>query len=168
MTEHERQQLLDEEHLRLLRIGYLVGGGIDAAFALFPLIYVAMGLLIAFGSFPISERPSDLNPAFMGLFMTLFGCALSLFLAVSAGFKFAASRAIRQRRSRTLCMVAGAVSCLSFPWGTVLGVFTFMVLGRASVAAKFASGSGMLSPPPVTLSSDAFRSEEASVGPERH
>jgi hypothetical protein len=161
MTDQERQQILDEEHLRLLRIGYLVAGGIDAVLALFPLIYVAMGLFFALGGLPTTGSPNEPNPAFIGAFFVLFGGAMSLFFAIGAGFKFAASRAIGRRRSWALCLVAAAVSCISIPWGTVLGVFTFMVLGRASVMAQFGSGEVML-PPPVTPNSDEFRSDEVA------
>jgi len=33
--------------------------------------------------------------------------------------------------------VAAALACLEIPWGTVLGVTTFVILSRASVRAMF-------------------------------
>src|SRR5579864_515766 len=47
------------------------------------------------------------------------------------------SISIKQRRSRTFYLVLAAISCLEMPYGTVLGVFTFIVLGRDSIARQF-------------------------------
>jgi len=162
MTDQERQELLDDEHLKLLRIAYFVAGGSDTLFGLFPLLYVAMGLALIFGSFPSSGRPNEPGLPFVGAILVLFGSAVSLFFGIGAGLKFAAARAIGARRSRTLCFVAGAVSCMSMPWGTVLGVLTFIVLGRTSVREKFKPGAGTLLTPPEGLSSSPFSSPEGT------
>ena len=39
-----RQSLLDDEHLRLLALGYQIEGGVSACFSLFGLLYVVMGV----------------------------------------------------------------------------------------------------------------------------
>ena len=44
----------------------------------------------------------------------------------------------RPRRARTFSLVMAGVNCLSVPLGTTLGVFTFIVLLRESVAAQYA------------------------------
>ena len=36
-----------------------------------------------------------------------------------------------------ICIVMAALACLSMPFGTVLGVFTIIVLARPSVQALF-------------------------------
>jgi hypothetical protein len=36
-------------------------------------------------------------------------------------------------------MVIAAIGCLEIPYGTLLGVFSFLVLGRDSVARLFTS-----------------------------
>ncbi len=46
MTEAECQRLLDEEHLRLLRLGYLITGAVSAVFSPLPLLYA--GIAVAF------------------------------------------------------------------------------------------------------------------------
>ena len=51
--------------------------------------------------------------------------------------KFLAASRIRQRRSRMFCLVVAGISCLGIPYGTILGVCSFIVLGRDSVAAQF-------------------------------
>jgi hypothetical protein len=139
MNDAERQRILDEEHLKLLRIGYIVAGVVNCLFSVFPLIYVAMGIYIASMGRTIQRRSDAPDPAFMGLIFIIIGLAAS-FIAVGAGvLKLVAASAIKKRRSRPLVLVAAAVSCLSLPYGTVLGIFTFMVLSRQSVARLFDS-----------------------------
>ena len=41
-----RQQIIDEEHLKFLSIGYMVSVGMSAFFSLFGLIYVFMGVMM--------------------------------------------------------------------------------------------------------------------------
>lgn len=159
MNENERQTVLDEEHLKLLRLGYLIAGIADAFFALIPLIYVAIGIMIAF--VPSPRRPNDLNPAVFGLFFAAMGLFFSLFLASAATLKLLAARGIGQRRSRTLCLIAAGLSCLQMPWGTALGVMSFMTLSRPTVKALFEPQPAQLAPaPPMRPVSRLFEDEE--------
>jgi len=136
MDEPTRQSILDEEHLRLLRIAYFVQGGITVFFSLFGLMYVFMGLLVS--SMPVPNAAgAGPPPRFVGIIFALFGSAFLVAGAIFAVLQFLAAQGLGRRRSRTLCMVAAAVSCLFIPYGTVLGVCTFMVLGRSSVRALF-------------------------------
>ena len=45
---------------------------------------------------------------------------------------------LKQRRRRTLCFVVACLMLPSFPLGTILGVFTIIVLRRPSVQELFA------------------------------
>lgn len=42
-------------------------------------------------------------------------------------------RSIKRRRRRVFSLIVAGLSCLFFPFGTALGVFTFIVLLRPSV-----------------------------------
>ena len=44
---------------------------------------------------------------------------------------------LKERRSRVMCLIAAGLSCIEMPYSTVLGIWTFMVLGRASVRRQF-------------------------------
>ena len=44
---------------------------------------------------------------------------------------------IARTRHWTFCIVVAAVSCAFFPFGTVLGVFTIIVLSKPDVKAAF-------------------------------
>ena len=129
-----RQLVLDEEHLRLLAIGYKVSAGVSAFFSLIGLLYMGMGLL-----FSVLDKASGKGapPAAMEWFLGLFGF---VFFAVSILFgwlQWRTATCLERRRSPTFCMVIAAINCTGMPWGTVLGVFTFVVLGRESVKRLF-------------------------------
>jgi hypothetical protein len=46
---------------------------------------------------------------------------------------------LRQRKHRTFSLVVGGLNCLQIPFGTVLGIFTIIVLSRNSVRQKYVS-----------------------------
>ena len=54
-----------------------------------------------------------------------------------------AGRMMAKRRRRMFCLIVAAISCLFFPLGTLLGIFTILVLSRPSVIQQF---DGMLIP----------------------
>lgn len=130
-----REDARDEEHLRLLALGYYVMAGLSALFALLPILHVAMGIAMVTGSFPAgrgSPPPDFMGWVFVGIGGTIIivGEALAL-LTLLAGVKIA------QRRSRDFVLVIAALLCLNTPLGTLLGVFTFLALTRESIAARF-------------------------------
>jgi len=136
-----RQSLIDQEHLKLLSLGFYVSAGTTAFFSLFALLYVAMGIFIAstVSHFPApaSNPAAGPPPAFVGYLFAGIGLVIFLFLLAIAALKFQAARCIQRRRARTFCMVVAGLSCLEFPYGTVLGVLAFIVLGRDSVELLF-------------------------------
>lgn len=141
MTDEELRRGIDEEHLRLLRIGYLVSGIVSAVFSILPLFYVAMGVFFA-STLPAPARPgaADVDPRLFGWFFAAAGVGFFLFLAAGAALKLVVARAIGRRRMHTLCLVGAAWTCLGIPWGTVLGVLTFVVLERPGVKTLFSTG----------------------------
>jgi hypothetical protein len=137
-----RQTIIDEEHLKLLSLGYMVSAGVAAFFSMFGLMYVVIGVVmsISFSHTPeTASRTAEAPPAFLGLIFAGIGLALFLFMVAVAALKFRAGLCIKKHQSRTFCMVIAALSCLEFPYGTVLGVLTFIVLGRDSVTRMFTS-----------------------------
>lgn len=133
-----RQAIVDEEHLRLLSIGYLISGCLDAFFSLLGLFYIFLGVflssIIARTSAASAQGPP---PEFVGWIFGVLGVAILLIMAASSMLKILVYRSLRRHRSRILCMVVAALSCIWIPYGTVLGVLTFMVLARPSVIRRF-------------------------------
>ena len=142
LDQASRQAIVDEEQLRLLSLGYMVSGVVTALFSLMGLLYAAMGLVISIigpTSMQAGAQPDSAPPEFVGTIFALFGGIFFLIMIALAIAKFKAASCIKKRTSRTFCMVIGGINCLGFPYGTLLGVCTFIVLGRQSVSDSFNS-----------------------------
>jgi hypothetical protein len=145
----ERQRILDEEHLRLLRIVYLIQGWTYAVSSVFGLIYVGMGLMFTFA--PTRMGRSSFDPRVFGLLFVMLGLVFMVGFAAFGGIQLYAARCLRLRHSRTLCLVAAVASCIMIPIGTALGIFTFIVLGRSTVQAMFDGAGDRTAMPPRAL-----------------
>jgi hypothetical protein len=140
-----RQAIVDHEHLRLLSIGYLVSAGLNVFYSLLGVLYAFMGVFMRalMARAPVKPEQGP-PPEFMVWFFVLIGFAIFSVMLSFGALKFMAYRRLKQRRSRVFCMVVAGLSCVGVPYGTLLGVFTFMVLGRPSVAKLFE-----VTPPPT-------------------
>jgi len=126
----------DKEYLKLLSIFHYIVGGLTALFACFPLIHLAIGIAMLSGAFDGKDAP----PRILGLFfiiipgfMILCGWALAICILI-AGSKLA------HYRARTYCLVIAGIECIFMPFGTVLGVFTIIILMKDSVKELFTTG----------------------------
>jgi len=139
MEDDARQQIVDDEHLHILRIGYLVSAGITALVSLLILAYTFAGFFILsrLAQSPGADRP----PAFVGQLIGFIGLGILFLMWGVAVLQFLTGQRLKARRSRTFCMVIAGFTCLSFPYGTLLGVCTFIVLSRPSVSKIFVAGS---------------------------
>jgi hypothetical protein len=126
----------DLEHLKLLSIFHYVAATMAALVACIPFLHFFMGLALATGAFGDTEaeaRPVGFVIMLLALVFIMIGWALAA-LMVFAG------RSLATRKRYTFCLVMGGIECLFMPVGTVLGVFTIIVLVRDSVKELFASG----------------------------
>ena len=130
MVEHSDE----EQHLRLLAIFHYVVAGLTALFALFPLMYVAMGWFFLHAPPPKQGEPP---PAIVGYFIIGIGAVLFLLGQSFAGCVFAAGRCIHSQMRYWFVFVVACLQCAFFPFGTVLGVFTIIVLSRPTVKQMF-------------------------------
>src|SRR5262245_25721184 len=115
----------DDQHLRLLSTFHYVVAGLTALFALFPLIHVALGWFFLHAPPPKQGEPP---PAFVGYIFMVFGAAFFLLGQSFAACVFAAGRCIHSRTRYWFVFVMACFQCAFFPFGTVLGVFTLIVL----------------------------------------
>ncbi len=131
----------DVEHLRLLSIFHYVVGGLTALFGCFGLIYVVMGIIfLAFPESMRDSRPGHINdapPAFLGWLFAGIGAVIVLAGWTVAALTIYCGVCLKRRQKRTLTLVAAGLNCLQVPFGTALGVFTFVVLNRPSVRALY-------------------------------
>ena len=131
-----RQQILDAEHLRLLSIFHYVKGGISAFFACIPIIHLVIGLVMVVAPHAFGHG-RDQPPAFLGWLFIIIALFVMVLGWTFAALTVMAGRCIARRRHYTFCLIVACLECLSIPLGTVLGVFTILVLNRASVKALF-------------------------------
>lgn len=136
-----RQSIIDEEHLKLLSICYMISAAISACFSMMGLMYAGMGAVV---NEAIKRAPeiatSTANappPALIGWIFGAIGVAVFLILIAMAGLQLGVAFSLKKRKARTFCMVVAAFECLGVPYGTLLGIFTFIVLGRDSVTRLF-------------------------------
>jgi hypothetical protein len=125
----------DEQDLRMLSIFHYVVGGLSGLFALFPVIYLVIGLGLIFTADKFNRNGHP--PAFVGWLFVVFAVMAIILGLVIAAFILTTGRFLAWRKHYTFCLVIGCIECLLFPFGTILGVFTIMVLVRDSVKQLF-------------------------------
>ncbi len=125
----------EEDHLRALSICHYVLGGMDAFGGCIPLIHVTLGISMMVGAFDAGPNPP---PREMGLFFAVIGATVSLILWTLAILKILAGRFLARHTHYRFCYVVAIIDCFQMPMGTVLAVFTILVLSRDGVQALFA------------------------------
>jgi hypothetical protein len=124
----------DEEHLRLLSIFHYVVAAIGMIASLFPVIHLIVGIVAVTGGL---DEPGRTEGALVGWFFIVFSLAwIVTGLGISTCLVLA-GRSLRRRQRYTFCLVMAGIACMFAPFGTVLGVFTILVLIRESVKAAF-------------------------------
>jgi len=120
----------DEQYLKLLSIFHYVVGGLAGLFACLPLIHFSIGIAMLVGAIDGAPRFIGLMFAMFAMLFILAGWALAICLII-------AGRNLATRRHYMFCLVVAAIACIFTPFGTVLGVFTIIVLMRPSVKELF-------------------------------
>ena len=127
----------DIEHLRILSICHYVLAGFCVFPLLYGIFYMVMGLFFT-AAVATSPEARDATPAylitgiFVGIGLVVSAVALTLGLVL-----IKAGRDLNAHRNHTFCFVIAVIACLIMPFGTVLGVFTIIVLLRDSVKMLF-------------------------------
>jgi hypothetical protein len=150
--------IITRERLRFLAIGYYVRGGVIIFFSSFLLFYVIM--FSAFSFIPESKwnpsptptpsvstfswatprpHPSNSETPPVIVFRIIAGVMSGIMLL---GWTFGAltlyaGRSIQKRRHKALIYVMAAFNCMFIPYGTLLGVFTFTILGSPTAIQEF-------------------------------
>jgi hypothetical protein len=138
----------DIQYLRYLTIAHYIGAAITALFACFPLIYLSIVMTFL----PELPEIDGVDPFPMQLFGPMFALIGGMVVLgwAFAALIFVAGRSLAARKRYMFCLVVAALCCASFPLGTVLGVFTILVLTRPAVKAMF-QPQEVLGVPPVSV-----------------
>lgn len=124
-----RERVLDEEHLRLLALLHYISGGMTLVFSLFFLLMISfMGVMFASLGPPQSTHGKELPPQFFWFFAIFPAVGVTLGV-----LEILAARCISLRRARLFTMIVSIPNVMFIPYGTLLAIFTLLVLDRGSV-----------------------------------
>jgi hypothetical protein len=128
----------DTERLDLLAIFHYVVAGLAALFSFFPLLYTAVGVIFIFAARHGTAKPGEELPhEFLGWIFAVIGLVLFLVGIAMAICILIAGRSLARSKRYSFALVMACIECLFIPFGTILGVFTIVVLSRESVKALF-------------------------------
>jgi hypothetical protein len=89
----------------------------------------------------------------MGWFFIVFGGGFTLAGWILGILTIFSGRCLARQRRRAFSLVVAGLNCLAIPFGTILGIFTFIVLLRPTVAMRYvtqpATASASIPPPAV-------------------
>jgi len=125
---------IDRDRLKILEIAYYVAGVMTILGVSFLLIHFTVFLFFGLNPqiFTHQTGPSGRQgePPPPGLFLVLAGV---IGIIILLGWTFGAvqiyaGRCMKNRQHPLLITIIAGLECIFIPWGTALGVFTFMVL----------------------------------------
>jgi hypothetical protein len=125
-----------QHDLKILAICYYIMAAISGASALF------IGAYISFiGTFlmklPLQGAKAQQVPEFIPGLMAAVGAVVIGLGILCTACNAGAAWSLPKRRNYPLVIIAAVVNCLNVPFGTALGVFTFVVLNRPGVKESF-------------------------------
>jgi len=128
----------DLQHLKALSICHYVMAGITAVFSSIAIFHIGMGIMMVTSPSMVSGGSGGPPPEVFGWMFILIGSSVILIGWTYSVLIFIAGRFLAQRKHHLYCLIMAGVSCaVSVPIGTVLGVFTLIVLLRPSVKELF-------------------------------
>jgi hypothetical protein len=126
------------DHLRLLSVFHYIW----AALGIFGLGFLALHWSIMSPMLDpefLARQKNPPPPEMIRIFAHFgwFYAAFAVYGVTTMVLNALAGRWLQARRNRTFCIVVAALNCISIPLGTVLGVFTLVVLTKPDVQRSF-------------------------------
>jgi hypothetical protein len=120
--------------------------GLAALFSFFPLLYTTVGAIFIFAArHGTAKSGEELPPEFLGWIFTVLGSVLFLIGIAMAICILIAGRSLALRKRYSYAFIMACIECLFIPFGTILGVFTIVVLSRESVRELFSRATAQAS-----------------------
>lgn len=131
------QRKIDADHLNLLAIFHFVGAGLAVLGMIF--LFAHYMFMHAIFSNPAMWQNQKQPPPPPEVFAVLkwFYVIGGLWLILSMILNILSGLFLRARKHRTFSLVVGGINCLHIPLGTVLGIFTIVILVRESVREMY-------------------------------
>jgi hypothetical protein len=152
------EQLIIRERLRWLAVGFYVKGAFSAIVVSFFLFHFAFMLGFSFMpesawnppprpattaeslSAAPSPSPRPVNQGPPVIIFRIFAGVIGVIILLGwtlGGLTIYAGRCVHKRTHRTFIYVMAAVNCPFLPWGTALGIATFMLLATPVARREF-------------------------------
>ena len=138
-TDTDQRAIIDAEHVRLLAIFHFVSAAFSLLGVLFSSLYFVLFQVIFSNPQAFAQSQQGAPPVEFVTFIRWFTGIFVVWFLVSCVGNLLSGFFLRARRHRTFSMVIAAINCLHIPLGTILGVFTLVVLGRESVRKMYMS-----------------------------
>jgi hypothetical protein len=134
--EHERWR--DAEHLKLLSIFHFVVGGMCLLALAFLLLHYLMFHFVVMNPAMWQGKKEAPPREFFEMFVWFY-VFMGLMLVTGAVLNILSGLFLRRQTHRVFSLVVAGLDCIQIPFGTVLGVFTIVVLARDSVCRWYES-----------------------------
>ena len=144
------QRKVDAGHVKLLAIFHFVLAGLSLAglgflFMHWMVMHTVMGNPAMWKDMKGGPPPQEFFAIFKWFYFFMGTVIVAMGLA-----NLISAFCLLKRRARIFSLVIAGIDCLGFPFGTVLGVFTLIVLMRESVAELYtAVPATSVVPPPI-------------------
>jgi hypothetical protein len=134
--------------LKILSICYYIQAGIVGVYSLFILSYAAfVGTLLETVLRHSPQASGQELPPWLGsLLATIFVVVFCLSISWAACLVLS-GRWLIHYKHRLFCQIIAGINCAGVPYGTILGIFTFVVLGRSEAKRLFGSAQPAWAPP---------------------
>ena len=137
----DKRRIIDEEHLRLLSIFHYIAGAITLFISL---IFLAQFFLFSFIFDEVMNNIMNIalvgyyefNPDFFSLLIYLWMVLFLLFIAFGIA-QIISGKYLRAKKHRIFSFIVAIINILFFPYGTILGIMTIIVISRSSVVALY-------------------------------
>lgn len=138
----------DESHLHLLSVFHFVMGGLyTLGIGFIALHFFFMRMIMMMPQTPRTSTPVGIPttppppvvpPEIMSLMLVFYILAALIIVSLATG-NILAGVWLRRRVQHNLTFVIAAINCAFFPFGSMLGVFTIIVLQRPTVKMTYAA-----------------------------
>ena len=137
-----KEQAMDDDikNLKLLSIFHYVVGGLSAVFSSMFLIHLFLGLSVLISPESWSGGNGESPPQIFGYIFTFIGALFFILGITFSCFVIYSGVLLKKLKKRMFSFIVACIECIFIPFGTVLGVFTIIVLSKESVKQIYDDG----------------------------
>lgn len=132
-----KQAKTDANHLKLLVVFHWVLAGLSLVWIGFFYLHHQMLDMVINSPEMWQDAKSAPPPAEFFAFFQYFYLAAGTLVILHGLSNALSAYCLHRRQARMLSLIVAGFNCIFFPFGTALGVFSFIVLLRDSVETKF-------------------------------